>query len=656
MNTNWILSGAAPFVIAAALAWSAPALAQDKDDTEIEGRPDNYITLIERRREDIVVSAHREADLLYPENYNGSVTVLTETELEQRQIRNIEDALRDVPSVAVSSVAGQTQIRLRGTEANHVLVLVDGIEVSDPGSGEYDIGTLQAEIGSRLEVLRGPQSALYGNDAIAGVIGYESASGRNRKGFDVFLEGGTNNTINGSARYGAAGNGWDAALSATVVSTDGEPNARPIAGNGVRGIGRDSYTISGRGSVEVAPDFTLRAVGRYVLTEGQFNDQDFTFGSPTNGLVIDSFGNTFENEAISGLVGANLVTAGGAWTHDLSAQFTDADRQTTAPAGFPSSTLSDRFKASYISSYAFGDSGHSLTFAADYELEGFNNVSTFDDRNEVENGGFVVEYRYSDPNNDRFDVSAALRQDVNDLFQDPTTFRVGAGFKATDTTRLRAAVGTGIKNPTLNELFGFFDGAFVGNPNLEPEESTSWEIGFDQSFADGAVTVSATYFNAELENEIFSVFDFVTFVSSPDNRMTQSEQRGVELALSAYLGGGFTFKGAYSYTDAEEDGQEEIRRPDHLGSAVLNWSDPKGKASVNLAVRYTGEAIDTNFATFTNDPLEAYTLVNLNARFKVVDGLSVFGRVENLLDEQYEPVFSFVAPGINAVFGFEASF
>lgn len=653
MNTHWKWSGAAPFVLAAALGWSAPALAQDKDDTEIEGRPDDYITLIGRRREDIVVSAHREADHLYPENYTGSVTVLTETQLEQRQIRNIEDALRDVPSVAVSSVAGQTQIRLRGTEANHVLVLVDGIEVSDPGSGEYDIGTLQAEIGSRLEVLRGPQSALYGNDAIAGVIAYESASGSNLKGFDVFLEGGTDNTINGSARYGVAGKGWDAALSATVVSTNGEPNARPIAGNGVRDIGRDSYTISGKGSVEVAPDFTLRAVGRYVLTEGQFNDQDFTFGSPTNGLVIDSFGNTFENEAISGLVGANLVTAGGNWTHDLTAQLTDASRQTTAPAGFPSSTQSDRFKASYISSYAFGDSGHSVTFAADYELEGFNNVLTFDDRNEAENVGFVGEYRYA---GDRFDVSAAIRHDVNDLFEDATTFRMGAGVNLTETTRLRAAVGTGVKNPTLNELFGFFDGAFVGNPNLEPEESTSWEIGFDQSFADGAVTVSATYFNAELENEIFSVFDSATFVSSPANRMTQNEQQGVELALSAYLGGGFTFDGAYSYLGAQEDGVEEIRRPDHLGSAVLNWSDPKGKTSVNLAVRYTGEAIDTNFATFTNDPLEAYTLVNLNARYQLSEGLNVFGRIENLLDEEYEPIFSFVAPGINAVFGFEARF
>ncbi|MEM7687995.1 MAG: TonB-dependent receptor [Pseudomonadota bacterium] len=655
MKNCWKVSGAAPLAIAAALGWSAPILAQDEGASVAEDKDSNAITLIERRRQDIVVSATRDRDLLYPENYTGSVTVLTEDQIEQRQIRNIEDALRDVPSVAVSSVAGQTQIRLRGTEANHVLVLVDGIEVSDPGSGEYDIGTLQAEIGSRLEVLRGPQSALYGNDAIAGVIGYQSASGRNLKGFATFLEGGTNNTINGSARYGAAGESWDAALSATVVSTNGEPNARAINGNGVRDIGRDSYTVSGKGSVEVAEDFTLRAVGRYVRTEGEFNDQDFTFGSPTNGLFVDSPGTRFENEAVSGLLGANFVTANGDWTHDLSIQFTDANRETAAPSGFPSGTESDRIKASYISAFAFGDTGHSLTFAADYELEGFNNVLTFDDRNEVENVGFVGEYRYA---GDRFDVSAAVRHDINDLFQDATTFRVGAGFALTDTTRLRASVGTGIKNPTLNELFGFFDGAFVGNPDLEPEESTSWEVGVDQSILDGRVTLSATYFNADLDNEIFPVFDFVTFVSSPANRTTQSTQQGVEVALAADLGSGFTFNGAYSFLDAEEDGVEEIRRPDHLASAVLNWSAPRDKASVNLAVRYNGEALDSNFATFpaSIETLEAYTLVNLNARVQLAQGLNLFGRIENLLDEDYEPVFSFLSPGINAVFGFEARF
>ena len=650
MITNWKLSGAAPFVIAAALGWSAPVLAQSVDTEE-----DGEILFGTREGAPIIVSAARTGSLSL-EDYTGSATVITAEQIQNRQVRNIEDVLRDVPGIAVSSAAGQTQIRLRGTEANHVLVLVDGIEVSDPGSGEFDIGTLQAEIGSRLEVLRGPQSALYGNDAIAGVIGYQSASGRDLEGFSTFLEGGTENTINGSARYGAAGESWDAALSGTFVTTNGQPNARRVNSNGVRDIGRDSYTVSGKGSVEVATGFTLRAVGRYVRTEGDFNDQDFGFGSPTVGLVIDSPGNRFESEAISGLVGANLVSAGGSWTHDLSAQFTDADRQTTAPAGFPSSTESDRLKASYVSAYQINDEG-GVTFAVDYELEGFNNVLTFDDRNEVENVGFAGQYRYS---GDVFDFSASLRHDINDRFQDTTTFRVGAGYQVTDSTRLRASVGTGVKNPTLNELFGFFDGQFIGNPDLQPEESSSIEVGVEQSFADGKTVVSITYFDAELDNEIFTTFPAPTFVATPGNRTTQSTQRGVEVTVFGDLGSGFTFNGAYSYVDAQENGVQEVRRPDHIGSAVLNWSDPADKASFNLAVRYNGEFLDSDFTT-GNFPapvtsLKSYTLVNLNARYKLADGLTVFGRVENLLDDDYESIFTFVAPGINALFGFEARF
>ncbi|MEL7218183.1 MAG: TonB-dependent receptor, partial [Pseudomonadota bacterium] len=587
MNSKTLLCSAA----IAALSAGAPALAQENTDTAEETLKDyTPILTSPTRRQDIVVSASRAEDLLYPENFTGSVTVVTEDQIDQRQVRDIADALRDVPSVAVSSVAGQTQIRLRGSEANHVLVLVDGIEVSDPNTGEFDIGTLQAEIGSRLEVLRGPQSALYGNDAVAGVVAYDTASGRILRGFSGLIEGGTNATFNGAARYGAAGEIWDLALSAAVVSTDGEPNAR----GGTRDIGRDSYTVSGKGAVEVVDGLKLRAVGRFVQTEGEFNDQDFGFGSPTAGFVIDSPGNTFENTAIYALVGAHFEGADGAWTHDLSAQIADINRSTTAPNGFPSDTESDRFKASYVTAYNFGGSDHTLTFAADYELEGFNILLTFDDRRETENFGFVGEYTYS---GERFDFAAALRHDINDRFQDTTTFRVGAGFSVTESTRFRAAIGTGVKNPTFSELFGFFDGVFVGNPDLRPEESTSWEVGVDQRFADGDVVVSVTYFDAELENEIFTAFPPPTFIQTPGNRDTDSTQRGVEVAVAAQFGGGFSFNGAYSFVDAEEDGVEEIRRPDHLASAVLNWEAPRDAFSANLAVRYNGEAQDSDFTT-----------------------------------------------------------
>ncbi len=636
----------------AALVWAVPAWAQDAgaegDETE---QPEVYTIAA---RDDIIVTTSRAwTDL--PARYPGSVSVITADDLDRRQTRNIADVLRDVPGVAVAGVAGQTQIRLRGSEANHVLVLVDGIEVSDPFAGEFDIGTLQAEPGARLEVLRGAQSALYGSDAIGGVVAYQSASGDSLPGFAARLEGGTQGTLNGAARYGAHGIGWDAALSAVVVSTDGQPNAR----GGTRDIGRDSYTLAGKGSVEVTEDFALRAAARFIRTEGQTNDSDFDIASPTFGFIIDSPGVTFTNEAIYALLGARLDTLEGRWSHDLSAQIAQVDRETDSPFGLTSASEGDRIKASYVSAFEITRE-HRVTFAADYEVEGFRNAFAgsggFTTRREIEQFGLVGEYRYGGEN---FDLSAAIRHDINDLFQDATTFRVGAGYRITESTRLRAAGGSGVKNPGFFELYGFVDGRFIGNAALRPEKSTGWEVGIDQQFG-RSTSLAVTYFDSELEGEIFTTFPPPNFIATPANRATTSQQRGIEVAITARMSRAWSLDAAYSYLDAEENGIEEVRRPRHIASAALTWEAPGERASATLVVRYNGETPDVAFTDPSFVPvrvsLEDYTLVNFNARVKLTDQIGAFARVENLLGEEYEQVFSFVSPGRSAVVGVEARF
>lgn len=627
-------------VAGAALAWAVPTMAQDVDDAATDAP--------------ILVSASRDLPLAQT-RYTGSALVITAEQLEQRQVRDIADVLRDVPGVAVAGVAGQTQIRLRGSEANHVLVLVDGIEVSDPFAGEFDVGTLQADVGARVEVLRGQQSALYGPDAIGGVIAYDSASGRDVPGFAARVEGGTQGTVNGALRYGAAGDSWDAALSGVVVSTDGQPNAR----GGTRDIGRDSYTLSGKGSVAVGEAVTLRAAGRFIRTEGRSNDSNFDTTSPTFGFIIDSPGTRFTNEAIYALVGARAETLEGRWTHDLSAQIADVTRETFGPFGVSSSSEGDRVKASYVSGFKLADA-HAVTFAADYEVEGFRNTTpggfAFTGRREIEQVGLVGEYRYAGA---AFDFNAALRHDINDLFADATTFRVGAGYRVTDSTRLRASAGSGVKNPGFFELYGFVDGRFIGNADLRPEKSTGWEVGIDQDLGD-AVRVAVTYFDSELKDEIFTTFPAPAFIATPANRATTSEQRGIEASLSAAIGPQWAFDAAYSYFDAEENGVEEVRRPRHIASAALTWSAPGDAVSATLVVRHNGAALDDAFTDPSFVPvrvrLDDYTLINLNARARLADGISAFARVDNLLDDRYEQVFSFVSPGRSAVVGVEARF
>lgn len=637
-------------VAAAALVWAAPVAAQQVEDNCTDG----VCLLTGPALVPILVTASRGPSVNI-RNYTGSFTVITAQQLEQRQTRDIADVLRDVPGVAVAGVPGQTQIRLRGSEANHVLVLVDGIEVSDPFAGEFDIGTLQADIGARVEVLRGPQSALYGPDAIGGVVAYQSASGREVPGFATRIEGGTQGTVNGAVRYGASGGSWDAALSAVVVSTDGQPNAR----GGTRAVGRDSYTLAGKGSVRVADGLALRAAARYIRTEGRFNDQDFDPASPTFGFVIDSPQTRFVNEALYALVGVRAEVLDGRWTHDLSAQVADITRDTFGPFGPSNASEGDRIKASYVSALRFAD-GHDLTFAADYEQEGFRNATpggfAFNGRREIEQVGFVGEYRYS---GDALDLSAALRHDINDRFRDATTFRVGAGYRLTDATRLRAAAGSGVKNPGFFELFGFVDGRFIGNAALRPEKSTGWEVGIDQDLGQ-AVRIGVTWFDSELEGEIFTTFPPPTFTATPANRTTTSTQRGVEVSLAARLGTAWSLDAAYSYLDAEENGREEVRRPRHIASGALTWAAPGDAASATLVVRHNGRALDDAFTDPSFVPvrvrLGAYTLVNLNARVRLTERLGAFARVENLLGEDYEQVFSFVSPGRSAAVGIEARF
>lgn len=648
-NTRWLCGAAL-----AALTCAVPAFAQESGDSCGGGScpvpiPPEGEILVTATRSPIGTDAG-----LAPVT---AFTIAPEI-ARNRQYRDLGDALRDIPSVAVSAVAGQTQIRLRGSEANHVLVLVDGIEVSDPFAGEFDIGTLQSEIGARAEVVLGPQSALYGSDAIGGVVSYYSAGGCGGSP-ELYFEGGSDNTLNASARAGLCDEWGSLGLGVTRVSTDGEPNARA----GERDIGRDSSTLSAKLELHPGDSLTLRAVGRYVFTEGEFNDQDFDPASPTFGLVIDSPGTRFENEALYALVGAGHVALGGRWTNDLSFQLADIARDSFGPFGRTFGSEGNRLKGSYVSSILFDTETleHRLTLAADWEEERYRNTDpfgfAFTGTRTNENVGLVGEYQLEGRD---FLVSGAVRRDINDNFADATTFRVAGSVRVTGSTRLRAAVGTGIKNPGFYELFGFVDGRFIGNEALRPEKSTGWEAGIDQQLLDGAVKLSLVYFESDLEGEIFTNFPAPDFVATPANRTSESRRRGVELSADAELFEGLWLTARYTRLDAEEDGATEVRRPEDVASASLDWSNRADSLRASLVVRHSGAAEDLAFTDPSFVPVRVrlgdYTLVNLYAEADISEGLSLFGRVENLLDDRYEQVFSFVSPGLTATAGFRAKF
>lgn len=610
--------------------------------------------------EEIVVTASRAPGGLTRAQLGGSVTLLQPLDLRLRQTRTVSDVLRDVPGISVSrlgGVGGQTQVRLRGSESNHTLVLIDGLEASDPFQGEFDFSALIADDVARIEVLRGQQSALYGSDAIGGVINYLTVSGTEAPGARGRIEAGSFDTTEGALRIAGADGALDYVISAGHRRTDGTPNSR----FGSRDLGAENTALSGRLVYELSPNLKLRAIARYLKAEADVNDQDFAWGSPTYGYVIDS-DDSSAIEQLYGLVGADLDLMEGAWSHSLTLQSMDASRDGFSGGARDSGNEGNRVKLSYVSSYRFGMEGvfHNLTGAIDWKREKFRNSGPGLSpaqalERQIENTGLVAQYDLAI--GDHIGFGAAMRYDENERFRNATTYRVHASYLFESGARLHAAGGSGIKAPGFYELFGFDPDGFIGNPDLKAERSHGWEAGIEQTFLDGRVRLDATYFDTRLEDEIYT--DFSNWpISTAANRDTVSKQRGVEVSAEALIGDAWRVHAAWAWLDAEEGGQEEVRRPPHIGSLNLSYVDPSDAFSATLTVRYNGETLDNNF-TSTGGPrvtLPAFTLVNAGGDVRLNEGVRLFARIENLFDETYEEVYTYRAPGRAAFVGLRAEF
>ncbi|TXC71147.1 TonB-dependent receptor [Sphingomonas ginsenosidivorax] len=635
--------------LAAASAAATPAFAQS----------DPTLPTLDSEGNAIVVTASRSGGATQVRDLPASVTLIDTDALQQRQTRVLSDVLRDVPGVAVNragAIGGMTQVRIRGSESNHVLVLIDGIEASDPYNGEFDFGTLIADEAARVEVLRGQQSALYGSDAIGGVIQYITLTGREAPGLSLRAEGGSFGTASGAARIAGASDTVDYALSSSLYRTDGTPTAR----GGTRDIGSTSIGASAKASWTPSPIFKLTGVGRYSYTDAQTNNS--ALDGPLFGYIVDSPGVHFRNDAFYGLARAELTLADGRWTTALTGQFADTTRKSYTAAGLDFGDKGQRYKGSFESSYRL-DTGKlvsRITGAADFEREQFRNTTpsefAFQGRRSTENWGFVGQYEGTI---DALTVGASLRRDDNNRFADTTTYRLQAGYRLPFGLRARGAYGTGVKNPGYFELFGYSDGRYIGNPNLKPEKSKGWEAGVDQEIGTRA-TIGATYFDSKLENEIYTTYPAPDFVATPDNRDTLSRQHGVEVFASARPIDQLRFDLAYTWLHAREDGAIEVRRPKHVASVNTTVFSRDKRFSTTLTVRYNGRQADVAYTDPSYVPvrvsLQEYVLVNLAADYKLTDRLSVFGRIENLANEDYEEVFSFATPGRAAYGGIRANF
>ena len=602
------------------------------------------------------------------EKIGSAVSVVTGEQLRARQIRNGGDALRALPGVAVSRDAGfggLTQVRIRGAEGNHTAVLIDGIEANDTTNGEFNFSDLSTDDIERIEVIRGPQSGLYGSGAIGGVVNIVTRGGRGPLTIRTMGEAGSFGTKAGS--LGISG-GTDKAWGSISISGR-ETNGFDISPVGNERDGSQLKTLNIRGGVQLLPGITLDLTLRHTNKDGD-RDTQAPFPDP-NGIQVDDPAR-FKETAWLGAAKLTWESFDGHLVQVAKATRNQTDRNDRSEFfGTPSVTNNsgEREDYSYTATYRLDTPSivmahHYFTGLIEHQNENFTPRSDY-------GFGFAADgiertrkldaqaFEYRGEFADRLFVQGTVRHDDSSVFGEYNTWRTAASLRLREIgLRPHASYGTGIKLPSMFENFGSVPGSYYANPNLQAEESKGWDAGVEFTLLPGIAVVDVTYFENDVTNKIKSFEDCIPGpppffgACTSKNQPGVSPRDGVEAEGRFALGYGVQLGLAYTYTNARTSlGLQEIRRPQHSARGDLGYVFDGGRGSVNLSAQYVADNIDTNFGNFTNVTLDPYWLVNVAASYKVSPGVEVFGRVENLFDANYQDVYGFETAGIGAYAG-----
>jgi vitamin B12 transporter len=581
----------------------------------------------------------------------ASTTVIDQGAIEHLGEPLVYSLLRLTPSAAVetSGPAGSfSEVRIRGAEANHTLLFIDGIRANDPASNDTPrFELLNADIVSRFEVVRGPQSALWGSDAIGGVIAVNGLAPEKRS-LSAEGEGGSF----GFAR--AAASGAVVTDTADLAGAVGWQRATGI--DSFNGLGdKDGYRNLAarlRGSWGFAPGFELGAAGFALSGQSEFDGFD-----PVTFLHADTL-----DSSKNRLAGGRLWISGGNNESGLSGTIgtsllASSNRNFLADEEI-NRTRGDRWTANGQLQYRFGTGRvrHTAIVAVDHDGEGFHARDTIyfgasnQDRHRSHDA-VTAEWRAELA---PVIADVAVRRDVFSAFKDATTVRasvlagIGGGFS------LAASYSEGIAQPTFFDLYGFFPGSFVGNPALKPESSRGYEASL--RYRRDQVAAALTGYKQRLKDEIVDVFDAATFLSSTVNRTGSSHRSGIEAELAWTPSERLRLTANYAYLHATEPGAipstqlREVRRPKHSGSVAADGRS--GPLSYGASIAYVGPRTDTNFDVFPAEKvrLKAYWLAGARLGYRVRSGIELFARASNLFDARYQDVFGYRTEG-RAIYG-----
>ncbi len=589
-------------------------------------------------REEIVVTANRLETS--PRQVGSSVTVITAEEIAAKRKTSVAELLRAVPGVEVvrGGGAGQvTSVFVRGGSSSQTLVLLDGVRLNTPTTGAYDFANLAADSIERIEIVRGPQSTVYGSEAAAGVISIFSKTGRDGFHVSALVEAGELGTRRLRADVDGGSERFDYTLTVSDEETDGVSSASERAGNrepdpydNLSAATRLGWRVAGDGRM----DLRLRTFDGEVANDGF----DFLLGP------VDDLNRLQSREGLTGSLRFEKPLAP-RWHQSFVLGFAD-DQLTGADPDDVFSNFAVDSRSVELSSQSdltLGDHDV-LTLGFGYEERDGGGAGSFDERVDILSAYVQNAWVW----NERFHLTAGVRHDDHSKFGGETTYRLSAtyGFDSFGSSRARfhGSFGTGFKAPTLNDLFF----PFFSNPDLRPETSEGFDVGVEQSWAHDRWRFDATWFELDFEDLI--AFSFVTFV--PENTARASSS-GLELTLDYRHGPSFQLRASHTANDTEDlaTGLQLARRPKHRSTLDLFFRPlPRLSGSASLIV--VSDRIDSD-----GSDLDDYERVDLALGYELKGGrVEPYLRLENLLDEEYEEVNGFTSPGSVAVVGVRVAY
>jgi vitamin B12 transporter len=590
-----------------------------------------------------------------------SATVIDRTMIDRQGLPLVTDLLRLTPGLSVATSGGrgaQAQVRIRGAEANHTLLTIDGIAFNDPASGnEPRFETLTTDGLGRIEIVRGPQSALFGSEALGGVIALETPDPLAGTRVAASGEYGSRDFARGSFAASIGNERGGVSATAGYLRDDGID----ILGGG-RGD-RDGYrnvTASLKGVARPGTDGEIGIVGRYIRSRSQFDGTD-----PVTFLRADTAdASRVETGAVRAWARYGIDPAD-PFALQLDGQYLRSDNRNQRADVRLNSTTGDRFRAGgqLVARTITGLVAHELIGRIEREDESF----TSDDR---EYGGaasqnrtrgrtaFIGEWRGRWGN--LLTTDFAVRRDDFNRFADATTVRGNAILQLTPALSVFGGYGEGIAQPTFFDLYGFFPGSFVGNPTLRPERSRGYEAGV--RIERPLFSAGATAFDNRLRDEIVGTFDNATFLSSTANATGRSRRRGIELTGQVRPVAGLRVDASYTWLKADDQQVaagsrlREVRRP--RNSATLSADYGTGPLELGIAASYVGQRDDVDFDSFPAPTvrLDDYILASARIGYRITPAVEAFGRVENLGDARYQDVVGYATPGRTVYGGLRVRF